>query len=85
MCHQRPAGLVEIEVQRSGHMGVVPSIAVLSKTSPLTSRRHSGDAGVGEAVHVRGHQAAASAQFNGMRGAPWGSLNLQVDRGQLGS
>jgi hypothetical protein len=33
MCHQGPGGLVEIEVQRSGHMGVVPSIAALSKTS----------------------------------------------------
>jgi hypothetical protein len=33
MCHQGPGGLVEIEVQRSGHIGVVPSIAALSKTS----------------------------------------------------
>ena len=31
MCHQRPAGLVEIEMQRSGHMGVVPPIAVYRK------------------------------------------------------
>ena len=84
MYHQRPGGLVEIEAQRSGRIGVVPPVAVyrnfpVDQSPSFSRRRHR------RAVHVRGHQAAASAQFNGMPGAPWGSLNLQVDRGQLGS
>ena len=83
MYHQRPGGLIEIEAQRSGHRRR-PASRRLSNLpvdqSPSLSRRRRR-----RAVHVRGHQAAGGAQFNGMRGTPWGSLNLQVDRGQLGS
>ena len=37
MCYQRPAGLVEIEVQRCGHMGRRPVNRRFIETSPFTS------------------------------------------------
>jgi hypothetical protein len=56
----------------------------LSKTSPLTSAVTQVTP-ASEAVYVRVYPAHASAWVGEMSGAPWGSLNLQVDRGQLGS
>jgi hypothetical protein len=83
MCHQHPAGLGEIEVQRSGQMGVV-SIAALSKTSPLTSAVTQ-ETPASERPCMCAGTRHASDWVGGMSGPPWGSLNLQVDRRQLGS